>query len=291
MISRPGSRTIIRRVLTSFGLLVFGTLLFLGWQHYYPVQSADGWSFQVYRDHIPMVSAMVVDQQGDLYVSQEFRNEQGVVLRLPVRGAGQDIMTKLSKPDGLVAFRDGIVAGQESGKRPVLWWREGKAEALFEGNSIEGLASDGRNLFAIEDVKRGGRLLEYDPERNETTTLRDDLEEGEGVAVCPDGELVYTEKPKGWIKRFVPGGNDEIIASGLNAPSFLMCNSAGLWITEDLTHRARLLLLDATGSVRTILSHLRSPQTIIAITPTRFLLAEQGRGRILELAHATNAKR
>ena len=68
-----------------------------------------------------------------------------------------------------------------------------------------------------------------------------------------------------------------------------MCNAEGLWITEDLTHGARLLRVNASGSVDTILSRLRSPQTIIAIDSRRFLLAEQGRGRILEVKRTTHA--
>ena len=171
----------------------------------------------------------------------------------------------------------------EGGKHPVLWWRGGETRSLFSGDSIEGLASDGRNLFAIEDVKQNGRLLKYDPETKETMTLRDGLEEGEGVTVCPDGRLFYTEKKKGWIKKFSPGNDDEVIARGLQAPSFLLCNTEGLWITEDLTHRARFLLLDYSGAMHTILSHLRSPQTILSIGKERLLVAEQGRGRILEV--------
>lgn len=278
------------RMWLALGLLALATSSFLGWQHYYPVQAADGWSFKVYLDDIPKVSALVVDKQGNLYVSQEFNSQRGLVFRLKPDGARQNIMTGLSKPDGLVLLQDGVVASQEGGKRPLLWWREGKAAPLLEGDSIEGLASDGRHLFAVEDLKQGGRLLKYDPEKKETTTLRDGLEQPEGIAVCPDGRLFYTEKKKGWIKKFRSGGNDEIAVSGLHDPSFLMCNSEGIWITEDLTHGARLLLLDASGVLHTILTHLRSPQTIISIAPARFLVAEQGRGRILELNHVANAK-
>lgn len=274
----------------ALGVLALAASSFLGWQHYYPVQSADGWFFKVYLDDIPKVSAMVVDKQGNLYISQEFNNQRGVVFRLQPDGTRQDIMTRLSKPDGLVLFQDGVVASQEGGRHPLLWWREGKAAPLLEGDSIEGMASDGRHLFAVEDLKQGGRLLEYNPDTKKTTTLRDGLEEPEGIAVCPDGALFYTEKKKGWIKRFRPGGNDDIAVRGLHDPSFLMCDSAGLWIAEDLTHGARLLRMDTAGKTHIILTHLRSPQTIISIAPARFLVAEQGRGRILELHQLANEK-
>ena len=278
------------RLWLALALLSLGTSSFLGWQHYYPVQSADGWFFKVYLDDIPKVSAMVVDKQGNLYISQEFNNQRGVVFRLQPDGTRQDIMTGLSKPDGLVLFQDGIAASQEAGKYQLLGWREGKTEILFEGDSIEGMASDGHHLFAVEDLKRSGRLLRYDPEKKATTTLREGLEQPEGITVCPDGNIFYTEKKKGWIKRFRPDDNDEIAVRGLHDPSFLMCNNEGIWITEDLTHGARLLLLDASGTTHIILTHLRSPQTIISIAPARFLVAEQGRGRILELNHVANAK-
>ena len=183
-------------------------------------------------------------------------------------------------------FQDGVALSQEGGKLPVLLWRDGKTEVLFTGDSVEGINSDGQALFGIEDVKHNGRILKYDPSNKTTSVLRDGLEEGEGIAICPGGHLFYTEKKKGWIKKWKPGNlenNDEIIVRDLREPSFLMCDAEGLWITEDRTHRARLLRLDASGTMRVILSHLRAPQTIISIGPGRFLMAEQGRGRILEI--------
>jgi hypothetical protein len=40
-----------------------------------------------------------------------------------------------------------------------------------------------------------------------------------------------------------PKGDDRVIAEGLNAPGFVQCTEDGLWITEDATHMARLLLV------------------------------------------------
>lgn len=272
------------------GGIVSGMALFLGWQHFFPVRAGEGWTYGIYRGDIPMVSAMAIDRHGDLYVCQEFRQEQGVVFKLLPDGARQDIMAGLSKPDGLAPFMDGIAIAQESGELPVFLWREGKAEPLFMGNSVEGLASDGHVLFAIEDVKQNGRLLKYDPSEGKTVILREGLEEGEGVAVCPDGGLFYTEKKKGWVKQWRTGGEDRIIVRDLREPGFLMCDADGLWITEDRTHRARLLLLDTSGTLRTVLTHLRSAQTVIAIGNGRLLIAEQGRGRILELSRNFDAR-
>lgn len=271
------------RLRLAIAAIILGAFSFMGWQHFYPVQAASSWAIGVYLDHLPMVSAMAADAQGNLYVSQEFGKKRGSVFRINPDGRTEVIIIGLSKPDGLALFRNGIAVSQETGETPVLWWKNGKVETLLSGNSVEGIASDGDRLFAIEDVKHHGRLLKYDPAERKITVLREGLEESEGIAICPDGALFYTEKKKGWIKRLQPGREDVVVASGLNAPSYLMCNAEGLWITEDATHRARLLLLDTSGKLNTLLSHLRAPQTILAIAPGHYLLAEQGRGRILEL--------
>ena len=101
--------------------------------------------------------------------------------------------------------------------------------------------------------------------------------------VCPDGQLFYAEKTRGWVKRLKEDGADETVWSGLNQPGYLLCTEEGLWVSEDATHMARLLLMDKSGTQHVVLDHLRSPQTLLPVAPRRYLLAEQGRNRILEL--------
>jgi len=272
-------------------LIILVLLLFFAWQHYYPAQSATGWSVSIYRDNIPRVAGLLRDARGNLYVSQEFRNGKGIVFQLMPDGARRNIISGLSQPSRMVSYKDGIIVSQEHPQSPVLWWNEDKTETWFTGDHIEGIVLDGTLLFAVEDVKVKGRLLEYDLEEKEVRILRENLDEPEGVAVCPDGGLFFTEKKKGWIKRYTPGADDIVVIRGLQAPTFLMCNDEGLWISEDRTHRARLLLLDASGKIQTILSHLRAPQTIITLDRNHFLLAEQGRKRILQLKRHPDARR
>lgn len=257
---------------------------FFVWQHFAPVTVADGWSFRVYLDGIAHVSALAKDRDGALYISKELSHEQGILFSRAADGSLTQAVVGLSKPDGLVAFRDGVAISQEGGDLPVLWLHGGQMEVLFQGRSVEGLASDGQSLYAVEDRKGDGRLLRFDPLTRVLTVLRSGLSEAEGVAICPDGQLFYAEKGKHWVKRWQADGADDVLVLGqLNAPGFLMCNDEGLWITEDATHRARLLLLDRTGSLQTILSGLRSGQTVLSLAPGHLLLAEQGRGRVLEV--------
>ncbi|MDU5680234.1 MAG: FUSC family protein, partial [Pseudomonas aeruginosa] len=77
--------------------------------------------------------------------------------------------------------------------------------------------------------------------------------------------------------RLHEGAEDEVVLNGLNAPSFLLCDSEGLWITEDSTHNARALLLPPDGPLQVIARRLRSAQSLLPIGPGRYLLAEQGR--------------
>ncbi|MEF8712731.1 MAG: hypothetical protein V5B39_04015 [Accumulibacter sp.] len=254
-----------------------------GWQHFAPVTAANGWSFRVYLDGIPHVSALAKDRQGALYISKELGNGRGILFSRAADGSLTQAVVGLSKPDGLVAFRDGIAISQEGGDLPVLWRHDGQMETLFQGRSVEGLATDGQSLYAIEDRPGDGRLLRFDPLTRALTVLRSGLSEAEGVAICPDGQLFYTEKGKRWVKRWQAEGADVLVLEQLNAPGFLMCNDEGLWITEDATHRARLLLLDRSGSLQTVLSGLRSGQTVLPLAPGHLLLAEQGRGRVLEV--------
>ena len=73
------------------------------------------------------------------------------------------------------------------------------------------------------------------------------------------------------------------MVGGLNQPTFVMCDPRGLWITEDATHRARVLLVDTQGRQHTVMSLLKAPQAIIAVGNGSYLLAEGGRDRVLEL--------
>lgn len=234
------------------------------WRHFHPVSAAEGWRYREVAADIPMVSALALDADGSLFVTQEFSSRRGSLLRLLPNGERQPVLGELSKPDGLVMFQGGLVVSQEGGPLPVFLLRDGQRQALFDGNDVEGVATDGQTLYAIEDLPRG-RLLSYDPLQRRLAVLRDGLEEGEGVARCPDGRLFYTEKAKGWVKQWQPGGTDTLVAAGLDAPGFVQCSADGLWITEDATHGARVLLVQPDGRLVTVLSHLRSAQTLSLI--------------------------
>ena len=253
------------------------------WKHYYPVTGSFGWTSRVFLDDLPLASALAADGQGGVFVSLEQKRGRGRILRVGADGVRATVKDGLSKLDGMVSYRGGIAYSQEEGGVPVRWWSGDRDEVLFDGYNVEELATDGHYLYAIEDRPDSSRLFRFDPERRSAEILRDRLEVAEGVAVCPDGRLFYVEKKKAAVRQLQAGGTDTLVADGLNEPGFLMCDAEGLWITEDATHMARLLLLDPAGRLRVVLSHLRAAQTILPFGPGRYLLAEQGRNRVLEI--------
>lgn len=271
----------VRSCLLLATVIMVGYAALAAWRHYSPVVAGDGWVVEVRADSVPDVSALALGPLGELLISQAPSASSGAIVERHADGSTTLHMTGLAKPTGMLVYAGGIVYGQESGTHPVTWWSGSHQRVLFEGTGVEGLASDNRYLYAIEDVPRNGRLLRYDPRHDALTVLRDGLAKGEGLAICPDGQMYYTLKGAGQLLAYTPDEADRVVLDGLRSPGYLLCDHVGLWISEDTTHMARLLLLAPDGRLLTVLSHLRSAQTLLALHDDRYLLAEQGRARIL----------
>jgi hypothetical protein len=284
--ARSPRRSPFRIALTGVSFIIAAALAFFAWQDFYPVQAANGWSVQVLHKDVQKAASLVPLPDGGLLVSQELKKDKGNILRIAADGQRKVVIDGLSKPDGMIAAQGGWVFSQESDDRPVQLLKDGKLTDLFMGQSVQGLWDDGENLYAIEDRGENGRLMRYRWSDGELTVLRDKLQETESVTRCTDGKMLYTEKKKGVVHQFSEDGKDPILLSGLNQPTFLMCDQRGLWISEDSTHRARLLLWDGKGEPRTVLSFLKAPQSIVPDGKGGYLLAEGGRNRVLQLTPA-----
>ncbi len=263
--------------------LCLATLGFFAWQSFYPVSATSGWNVQVVHRDVPKAASLMPLPDGSLMVSQELDDAKGSIVRIHPDGTREVVVANLSKPDGLFATRGGWVFSQESADLPVSFYKDGVVTELFKGESVQGLWDDGDYLYAIEDRKPAGRLLRYRWSDKSLTVLRDQLQEGESIVRCTDGRMLYTEKQKGVVRELTDDGSDPVVLSHLNQPTFLMCDERGLWINEDATHRARLLLIDKQGRQQTILSFLKAPQSIVPTGRGTYLLAEGGRDRVLEL--------
>lgn len=269
-------------VITTAGLLA-ATLSFFAWQTFYPVQAADGWTVDVLHSNVEKAASLLPQADGSLIVSRELDDGRGSILKITQHGDRVVLVSNLSKPDGMVAVQGGWVFSQEGGRAPVSLSRDGQVTRLFDGESVQGLWSDADHLFAIEDRKGNGRLLRYDWQSGQLDVLRSGLRETEGLTRCDDGRLLYTEKAAGIVRALSDDRRDPVVVRGLRNPTFLLCDQRGLWISEDNTHRSRLLRVDADGSQHTVLSFLKAPQAIAPDGKGGYLLAEGGRDRVLQL--------
>lgn len=265
------------------GMPCIAALGFFAWQSFYPVSAAAGWSVQVVHRNVEKAAALMPLPDGSLMVSQELDKGKGSIVRIHPDGARDVVVANLSKPDGMIPTRGGWVFSQESGGLPVSFFKDGVVTELFKGENVQGLWDEGDDLYAIEDRKPTGRLLRYRWSDQSLSVLRDQVQEGESIVRCNDGRLLYTEKKKGVVRELSADGSDPVVLKGLNKPTFLMCDERGLWVNEDSTHRARLLLVDPQGKQQTILSFLKAPQSIVPTGRGTYLLAEGGRNRVLEL--------
>ncbi|BBH46417.1 SMP-30/gluconolactonase/LRE family protein [Pseudomonas sp. KU43P] len=272
-----------RIALTTTAAVLTATLGFFAWQSFYPVQASNGWDVAVVHRDVAKAASLLVQADGSLLVSRELDDGRGSILKITAQGERVVLIDKLSKPDGMVAAQGGWVFSQEGGRAPVSLSRDGQVTHLFEGDSVQGLWNDGDYLYAIEDRKGNGRLMRYAWASGQLEVLRSNLTETEGLTRCADGRLLYTEKGAGKVRALAEDGQDPVVVEGLRNPTFLMCDQRGLWISEDSTHRARLLRVDADGTQHTVLTFLKAPQAITPDGKGGYLLAEGGRNRVLQL--------
>lgn len=271
-----------RIALTATTGLLAATLGFFAWQSFYPVQAASGWDVEVLHRNVTKAASLLPQADGSLLVSRELDDGRGSILKITATGDRVVVIDNLSKPDGMVAAQGGWVFSQEGGRAPVSMSRDGQVTPLFDGDSVQGLWNDGDHLYAIEDRKGNGRLMRYDWNSGQLDVLRSGLIETEGLTRCA-GRLLYTEKANGKVRALSDDGSDPVVVEGLRNPTFLYCDQRGLWISEDNTHRARLLRVDADGVQHTVLTFLKAPQSIVADGKGGYLLAEGGRNRVLHL--------
>lgn len=271
-----------RIALTATTCLLTATMGFFAWQSFYPVQAASGWDVEVLHRDVTKAASLLPQADGSLLVSRELDDGRGSILKITATGDRVVVIDNLSKPDGMVAAQGGWVFSQEGGRAPVSLARDGQVTPLFDGDSVQGLWNDGDHLYAIEDRKGNGRLMRYDWNSRQLDVLRSGLTETEGLTRC-EGRVLYTEKANGKVRALSDDGSDPVVVEGLRNPTFLYCDQRGLWISEDNTHRARLLRVDADGVQHTVLTFLKAPQSIVADGKGGYLLAEGGRNRVLHL--------
>jgi hypothetical protein len=260
-------------------------LCFLFWLG--TAQSND-WQITTAFTNLPEVSGLQID--GDsVYATFETRQHDGQLVSLS-HGVQTTLVDGLQKPDGLSTSLGRLIYTQEFGLSPVFELDNGISTRLFDANGAEGVDSTlNGDVYVVEDRKEG-RVLKYERSSGLVTVLASGLDEAEGLCVMESGDVFYSEKGKGEIFR-IRGSVTDLYLSDLNKPGYLYCDEAtqSIWITEDRRNFGRLLYSSRANDYSVIATGLKSPQSIAFNSKDSFLLAEQGRDRILSFHRAGQA--
>lgn len=250
------------------------TLLWFG-----TAQSRD-WQVTTAFIDLPEVSGLQI--HGDrVYATFETRQNDGQIVSLS-NGTRSTIVPGLQKPDGLSTSLGKLIYTQEFGLSPVYELHNGVSTRLFDADGAEGVDSNSSgDVFIVED-RQEGRVLKYDRLTSLVAVLASGLDEAEGICAMESGDVFFSEKGRGEVFR-IREDVVELYLKGLNNPSYLHCDDAtqSIWITEDRQNFGRLLHSSGPNNYSIVATGLKSPQSIAFNSTDSFLLAEQGRDRIL----------
>lgn len=267
-------------------VLVFSVLGYFRWR---PVAMAEGWRYGVVLDGIEMPDSLAMSPQGELLGTIQLNHGKGSLVRFDRNWQVTTLLGGLSKPAGLLPWREGMLITQEEQDMSVMYWTPAGARPLFKSEYGEGIARLPNGHIAVIADRKNGDLTEVDPDNGASRVLLSGLDKGEGLCSMPDGRLYLTEKQRdSSLYQYQPGdspaaGRKVALVGGLQSPGFLLCTPQGIWITEDRTNDGRLLFWDFAG-LRVIAEHLHAPQSVLIRGENELLLVEQGRSRLLRLS-------
>ncbi len=277
--------SLVKKVSGVIAIALIAAYGVLAWQRFMWVTSANGWQYSIARDNLERITSLARLPDGRLLATlspDQAREEpgRGQLIELGSDTRGYTILAdKLYKPDGLLPYNGGVVVTQEFAKQPVMFWHDGQLTPLMMLTKPESLAITTSGKWLIVEDARNGKLVEIDPVSLTQTILYQGFEAGEGVCVGRDQRIFVVDNKRDALLEFV-NGNLNVIADGLYGPGFLHCTPDGIWITEDVTNRGRLLYYDYK-QLHVIARHLHSPQSALENADGSILVAEQGRSRLL----------
>jgi len=270
-----------RMVFVAVFLITAGAL-WLVWLIFGAPALGEGWEYQVYADGLEDVSALVLDNNGGIYVTLEKRHGQGKLLHI-TGGRVSELLDGMDKPDGMHKSGNSLYITNEAGSRALIEYSQGVVRTYDGISNAEGIADAGGGLLLIvEDRKENGRLLRVNKKSGDIEVLLTNLNEAEGVCQGKNGFIYFAEKTANSISRY-KNGRVSTLVDGLVKPAFLNCLDDGsILITEDRTNFGRLLKYK-DGEMEVIARRLQAPQSVSVATDGSLYVAEQGRNRILRI--------
>ncbi|MBK8578354.1 MAG: hypothetical protein IPN78_08870 [Candidatus Accumulibacter sp.] len=275
-----------RWCLLATGLLAVLAMAVLGYLRWRPVAAAPGWQYAVLVDDVEMIDSLAVSPAGELLGTTQHNHGKGELVRFDRNWQVTTLLSGLSKPAGLLPWRDGVLIAQEEQNMWVMYWTPSGARPLFRSDYAEGITKLSNGNIVILADRKNGELTEFNPDTGSSRILLSGLDKGEGLCAMPDGRIYFTEKQRNSsLYQYQAGegpraGGKLALFGGLQSPGFLLCTSQGIWITEDRTNDGRLLFWDF-ARLQVIAEHLHAPQSVLIRSDHELLLAEQGRSRLL----------
>ena len=123
---------------------------------------------------------------------------------------------------------------------------------------LRGLAPAGDGEFVV--TTSGGQIARYRPAANQTDYLATDFDQLYGVAIGPDGVIVFAELGTGRVHA-LKSGNVETLASGLHDPVGVAFDQDGSALVAE-SGAGRIVRLTGTGS-EVVVDGLARPQGIL----------------------------
>jgi sugar lactone lactonase YvrE len=247
-----------------------------------PVTAAKGWRFRVRHENLPAVDNLAVAHDGSLYATRELARGEGEVVHITERGTSV-LLGGLNRPDGLfLQGRRWLYVTEEVAEGRVIEidLTTGKQREVVRLNNPEGIVALANGELLVAEDRVNGRIVRV-LRNGVVEVVTSGLNRPEGLAVMRDGTLVYAETATGRVIAWREG-EMTVLVEDLDEPDQVRIAPDGaLWISED-AEPGRLLRFK-NGSVETVLSGLLAPQGIAFTARGEILVAEQRRGRILQV--------
>jgi sugar lactone lactonase YvrE len=257
------------------------------WSQESDPRAGPGWHHEVVETGLRQVDNVVVLDTGEIIVSLEESEGQGAIVALS-KGSRRVLLDGLSRADGLALGDGGLFIAEEvrDGRIIRLDLEDLSHQVLAILNRPEGIEWQPDGSLLVAEDRADGRILQITGS-GDVLPVHEGLERPEGLTIAPDGGIIVAETGTGRVLR-IRDGSAEAILTGLDNPDqVFLAPDGALWITEDATPGRLLRYRD--GQLETVLDGLAAPQGI-AYDPVgdRFLVAEQGRNRLLAVVTTGN---
>jgi sugar lactone lactonase YvrE len=148
-----------------------------------------------------------------------------------------------------------------------------------------GVAASGPGEFII--TTGTGTVARYWPDRGESDVLATGFDQLYGVAIAPDGTVIFAECGTGRVHA-VKSGSVEELATGLDRPSGVAISADGTILVSE-SGRGRVVKLSG-GKPETVLDGLKKPQGILSDNG-QFYVVDAGSKELVECGVANGARR